>query len=381
MKIAFNGDLLLKPNKTGIAWNAHNLLMELVKYPEHDWMIQCFHRSVDDRPDLYRQAGFQTQCCRQMGDSMYKLLQMIVPLPYSFFFSGQPDITQFFNFVIPPGVKGKRVVWIHDLAYQSCPDTVRRKTRLWLKMNMKRTCLRADHILTVSNFSKREIMRHLHVQKDKIRVIPHAVDHSVYHTNYDTKQIRTARKTYGIEKDYFLYLGTIEPRKNLIRLIDAYEILCRKRKSVPQLVLAGGEGWMCGNIYKKVHRSAFRKKIIFTGYVNQKDSPALMCGAKAFLFPSLYEGFGMPPLEAMACGTPVITSATTSLPEVVGNAGIKVNPECVEEISKAMLRILDDPDCREKLITRGLQRAANYTWGKSAALLLEVYRNLMQDEV
>lgn len=379
MKLAFDGDLILKPNKTGIAWNAHHLLMELVKYPENECTLQYFNSHAAHRIRMYEQAGFQTDCCGWMGASMYKMLQMPLSLPYAFFFPKQSDITQFFNFVIPPGVRGKRVVWIHDMAYKSCPQAVKRKTRLWLEMNMKKTCMYADHILTVSRFSKKEMLRYLPVSKERISVIPNAVDHSVYHTGYSGRQIQTVKDIYGIEKEYFLYLGTIEPRKNLMRLIGAYERLCQKRKHVPQLVLAGGKGWMCRDIYRKADLSAYRHKIRFTGYVSQKDSPILMCAAKAFVFPSLYEGFGMPPLEAMACGTPVITSNTTSLPEVVGNAGIKVNPESEDEICQAMLHMLEHSAYSEKLTELGLKRAANYTWEKSAGLLQEVYRKLMKE--
>lgn len=377
MKLAFDGQLLLRGNKTGIAWNAHNLILELAKYPENECAIQCFaYRCTEaqlHRLDVYRRAGCTVECCTWFKNKWYKLLWAFLPVPYHFFFRGKVDATQFFNFSVPPGVRGKRVLAVHDMAYKSCPDTVKKKTRVWLGLSMEKSCRRADHIITVSEFSKQEIMKYLRIPGNKITVVPNAVDHTVYHPGYTKGQVQKALDRYGIKGEYFLYLGTIEPRKNLERLIGAYGKLCREWAHVPQLVLAGGEGWMCRGIYEKARRLHLGDKILFTGYVRQEDSPALMCGARAFVFPSLYEGFGMPPLEAMACGTPVIASNTASLPEVVGDAGILVDPASEGEICRAMGKMMADDRCREKYSRLGLQRAGEYTWAKSAEILMEVY--------
>ncbi len=243
-------------------------------------------------------------------------------------------------------------------------------------MCLKNSCRRADLILTVSEFSRQEIARYLPVSKGRIRVVANAVDHTLYHTNYRTGQIREVLGRYGITQEYFLYLGTIEPRKNLERLLDAYAELNRKRSQVPLLVLAGKKGWMCERIYEKAAEYRLQNKVLFPGYVNQKDSPLLMCGARAFVFPSLYEGFGMPPLEAMACGTPVITSNTTALAEVAEGAAVMVHPLCREEIGMAMEKLMDDDEYADQLKAAGSKRAAEYTWEKSAAALMELYREL-----
>lgn len=379
VKIAFDGGLLLKKDKAGIAWSAHNLILELLKYPQNECTIRCFHSRRMRLLEEYQKAGCRIECCRWFHGFLSKLLWAVDLVPYSLFFGNDADIIQFFNFTIPPGVKGKKAVFIHDMAYQSCPGTVRKKTRLWLELNMKKTCRRADCILTVSEFSKQEIMRCLSVPKSRVYVVPNAVDHTIYHTGYSDRQIQRALLRYGVMCEYFLYLGTIEPRKNLERLIAAYAKLCSRRKQVPLLVLAGKKGWLCEPIYRSVARYGLEKKVLFTGYVRQTDSPLLMCGAKAFVFPSLYEGFGMPPLEAMACGTPVITSNTTALAEVAKNAGIMVDPLRTDEICKAMERILDDDAYVETLKAAGVQRASEYTWARSAALLMNVYQKLKKD--
>lgn len=382
MKIAFDGQLFLKGNKTGIAWNAHNLILELAKYPENECVIQCFVSGYSEEQlqqlKEYEAVGCKLEYCRWFPDLLYKLIWNFIPVPYSLFFKEKPDVTQFFNFVVPPGVKGKKITIVHDMAYQSCPETVRKKTRNWLRLSMRKTCRHADHIITVSEFSKKEIIQYLKISPDKITVVPNAVDHTVYHTNYSEEQIGNVLKKYKIQREYFLYLGTIEPRKNISKLILAYVKLCKCIQNVPQLVLAGGKGWYYNNVYEMVHDYHLESEVLFTGYIAQEDSPLLMKGAKAFIFPSLYEGFGMPPLEAMACGTPVITSNTTSLPEVVGEAGILVNPESEEEIFVAMEKLLGDEEYRRKLSELGVCRAAQFTWKKSADKLMDVYRNICQ---
>lgn len=383
MKIAFDGQLLLDGNKTGIAWNAHHLILELAKYPENECVIQCFSLCCTKeqlrRLQIYQAAGCSVECNRKFKSIWYKLIWVVVPFPYRFFFRKEPDITQFFNFAVPPGAKGKKIVFIHDMAYKSCPHTVDRKTRLWLELSIKKSCRNADHIITVSEFSKSEMIRYLQVPEDKVTVIPNAVDHTIYHPGYKKSQIQKVLDKYGIQNDYLLYLGTIEPRKNLERLIGAYYRIFRERKALPQLVLAGKKGWLCEGIYKKVQKLHLENKVLFTGYIDPEDSPALMCGAKAFIFPSLYEGFGMPPLEAMACGTPVIVSKTTALAEVAGSAGITVDPEKEEDICRAVKKLLDDQEYRERLGKHALEQAKKYTWANAAKMLMDVYKKVCRD--
>lgn len=383
MNIAFDGQLLLKEERTGIAWNTHNLVLELLKDPKNSCVLQCFREGYTDRQmgilKEYWKAGCQIEYNSRISHTLYKLLWMVFPVPYQVFFRTKADITQFFNYAVPPGASGKRVTFFYDMAYRSCPHTVSRRTKIWLQLCMRRSCRRADHIITVSAFSKSEIIKYLKIPKEQITVIPCAVDHSVFHPDYPKEQICRVRKKYGIRQQYFLYMGTIEPRKNLERLIGAYARLHRKYRQVPQLVLAGKKGWLCEGIYEKARRLGLGQDLLFTGYVAQEDSPLLLCGAKAFLFLSLYEGFGMPPLEAMACAAPVIVSNTASLPEVVGDAGLLVNPESEEEICSAMERILYDQDHREQLGKAGMERAREYTWEKSAAMLTEVYQRLLRD--
>lgn len=184
------------------------------------------------------------------------------------------------------------------------------------------------------------------------------------------------KKFLEIEGEYFLYLGTIEPRKNLERLIEAYHIFTQKVKDAPKLVLAGGKGWLYDSIFAKVTELKLDKQVIFTKYVPSEDMNPLMCGALAFVFPSVYEGFGMPPLEAMACGVPVLSSDAASLPEVTGDCAVICDAYSAESISDGLFRLYSDENLRKELSVKGLERAKGFTWERSAEILYNVYREL-----
>lgn len=292
-----------------------------------------------------------------------------IPVPYSFFFREKADATIFFNYAIPPGVKGRKIAFIHDMAYIACPETVRARTRNFLNLSMKRTCLRADKIVTISEFSKREIMKYLPVSEEKIEVISLGVDERRFHTGYTTEQKQKIVKKYRIPELYFLFLGTIEPRKNLERLICAYALLCKENDSVPHLVLAGRKGWLCESIFAAVKNLNLEGKIHFLGYVASEDLPVLLSGAELFLFPSLYEGFGLPILEAMACGVPVVTSNVASLPEVAGNAAVLVSPLEISSIKEGISLAFGDSKVRERLVSEGLEQVKKFSWEETAKKL------------
>jgi glycosyltransferase involved in cell wall biosynthesis len=174
-------------------------------------------------------------------------------------------------------------------------------------------------------------------------------------------------------RDYLLFVGNIEPRKNLVALVEAYSQLRNNTRRAPPLAIAGGEGWRNRLIHQAVAASPFAADIRFLGYVPDAELPALMNGALAFVYPSVYEGFGLPPLEAMACGTPVITSNRSSLPEVVGDAALLVHPDDPAELADAMARVVEHESLRDDLRGRGLKQAQRFSWEGTARLTLEVY--------
>lgn len=370
MKIAFDAQLFLKGNKTGIAWCADNIIKELAKVPEYDCQCDFFSlgrtKEQIENVKVYEKLGVKLNPCKWFHSFAYRMLWSVIPVPYWWFFGKDRDVTVFFNYIVPPGVRGKKIVMVYDMAYKVYPETVHIKTRKQLELHLEKSCKRADLIVTTSEFSRKEILKYLRIDSDKVVVMPCGVDLELYHPDYPQEKIRECREKYQIQKEYFLYLGTLEPRKNLINLIKAYEMLKKRENGeIPQLVLAGGKGWYYEGIFKTVEECGLQNDVIFTGYVPEKEVPLLMNGAMAFVFPSLYEGFGMPPLEAMACGTPVIVSNTASLPEVVGDTGILVDEKNIADISRSMETLSHDKILRRTLREKGLLHVKHFTWEMS----------------
>ena len=241
---------------------------------------------------------------------------------------------------------------------------------------MKRYISRADTVISISEHTKRDIISTFGIPEGKIRVILLAADER-FRLIDDTVATGCVLNRYGITGEYILYTGPMELRKNVPTLVNAFAIL-KKEKKIPHfLVLAGNKG---GGQYDEVmgiiQKEGLVKSVIFTGFVADDDLPYLYNGASLFAFPSFYEGFGLPPLEAMACGCPVVTSNTSSLPEVVGDAGLMIDPTRPEELAEAMGRVLEDRTLHAELRERGLARAAEFSWRRCAAETMDVYREL-----
>lgn len=385
MKISFDVQPLLDSGKTGVAYSEAGLVGALTSdYPDDTFVFEFFSsKSKKENERLirsYMKENCITSTCDWFPAKLFRMLWPFIPIPYSLFFNNKSDITHFFNFTIPPFVQGKKVVTIHDMAFMAYPETVRTRTKYILKLTIKKTIKRADKIIAVSEFSKQELMKYFSVPAEKVEVVYNAVDADLYNSSISAAAVDEVKGKYGIKGDYFLYLGTLEPRKNLERLITAYSKFIEGKKEYPKLVLAGKKGWFYESIFDKVRELKLGDDIIFTDYIPQEDAPLLMNGALAFCFPSLYEGFGMPPLEAMACGTPVLTSDCSSLPEVVGDCAVLIDPLSEESIASGMEKLYSDRALRESLSLKGVSRAADFTWGKFAEKLYDIYRGLFDEK-
>jgi glycosyltransferase involved in cell wall biosynthesis len=233
---------------------------------------------------------------------------------------------------------------------------------------------RADLVLADSQSTKDDLVELLGVEADRIEVVYPGVEER-FHPIENQALLEEVRRRYNLPPRFILGLGTLQPRKNFVRLIEAYSLLVTRHSSL-QLVIAGGKGWLYEEIFATVERLGLEKKVVFPGFVADEDLPALYNLAELFVFPSLYEGFGLPPLEAMACGTPVITSDASSLPEVVGEAGLMVEATDVEGLTQAMQRVLEDSALRERMIAKGMKQAKKFTWEQAAAKLLSLYEIL-----
>jgi alpha-1,3-rhamnosyl/mannosyltransferase len=244
--------------------------------------------------------------------------------------------------------------------------------RTLFRIGLRRTAKFADAVIVPSSATRRDLAARFPGLAQRIRVIPLAA--APRFVPLPEAEITAAISRFGLAYHrYLLFIGNLEPRKNLLAVIEAYNRLRAHRPAGPCLVLAGGEGWMNEKIHRAAKASPFASDITVLGHVPDEALPAVMNGALGFLFPSLYEGFGLAPLEAMACGTPVITSNRSSLPEVVGQAALLVDPGDTSEIADAMARIVEDDRLREDLRERGLKQALRFSWDETARLTLHVY--------
>jgi glycosyltransferase involved in cell wall biosynthesis len=229
--------------------------------------------------------------------------------------------------------------------------------------------------VALSEHARRDIIATYGISPELVTAIPLAAPPH-FEPVSNERELQRIRHTYGIAQDYILSVGSIQPRKNLSRLISAYVHLrgARPDSKLPQLVIVGKRAWLYDETLKSIDESGAGTSIIVTGYVPDNDLPALYSGALCFVYPSYFEGFGLPPLEAMKCGTPVIAGNRTSLPEVVGDAGLLVDPFDVEALAAAIEQLIDDPDFRLQLRAKGLNRARMFDWRETARRTLEVYQ-------
>jgi glycosyltransferase involved in cell wall biosynthesis len=267
--------------------------------------------------------------------------------------------------------KTRSIVTIYDLSYVYFNQFSTPKLKKYFNKLVPRSIRSASHIVTISENSKHEIMEYYKVSEEKIAVVNPAVDHTVFKPRPQEVSSNAAEK-YKISKPYILSVCTLEPRKNLIGVLNAFEQLPEDIKSRYCLVLVGGKGWLDGELEAKFNKLSAKYSLIRTGYVPDEDLPALYSGASVFVYPSFYEGFGMPPLEAMACGVPVITSDNSSLPEVVGGAGIMVSANDTPALAHQIERVLTDKKLAGSMRAKGLEQAKKFTWDKSALKLIDV---------
>lgn len=274
--------------------------------------------------------------------------------------------------VLPAVCPSASVVTVLDLAFIRYPETFPGPQRRYLDFCTRRAVRKADAVIAISESTKQDIVDLIGCPADRIFTTPLAADASF--APVSAGKLEEVKRRYGITDATVLYVGTLEPRKNILRLLDAFAEVRSTIGSDCRLVLGGGKGWLYDEVFARAEARGLKESVRFVGYVPGEDLPALYASARVFVYPSLYEGFGLPSLEAMACGTPVITSNTSSLPEVVGDAGITVDPRDTEQLADSMLTVLTDDDLARGMCERGLRRAAEFSWQRTAAMTLEVYR-------
>ena len=276
------------------------------------------------------------------------------------------------NYEIPFWSRRPTVVTIHDLSMLLLSGVHRDDLISRSRWRLPWMAKRASKIITPSNAIKNELCEALGIHPDKVAVTPEA-PRPVFKRREDPELLRRL----GIEGNFILFVGTIEPRKNLRRLVEAFDQMLRNTSLSPKLVIAGGQGWMMDDFVSFIEEKEVADRVYLTGYLHDEDLCALYSACTAFIYPSLYEGFGLPPLEAMACGAPVITSQTPALRETVGNAARLVDPENISDIAQAMTEMFSDQKARKHYAELGNAQVRNFSWEQTALKTLEVYRDVL----
>ncbi len=299
--------------------------------------------------------------------------------------SAPPDVLFVPSHVLPLVHPQRSVVTLHDLGYLYYPEAHTLFQNVYLRWSTRFNARSASLVLADSEATRNDLLSCFGISDDRVVVVHPGRDEALEPLR-DQLSLEAVHDRYGLSAPYFLYVGTLHPRKNLVRLVDAFAELAARLQELPssagggevgagaapELVLAGAKGWLYKEIFDRVRRLGLEDRVRFTGYVPDADLPALLSGATAFVFPSLYEGFGFPVLEAMACGTPVLCSNVSSLPEVAGDAALQVDPRDTEGWVVAMHRVLTDEGLRATLVERGLKQVRKFSWQRCASQVLEV---------
>jgi len=300
-----------------------------------------------------------------------------IPLTLSAELRKNPVDVLHVQFTSPPFCPCPVVVSIHDLSFEHLPHTFRRRSRTQLRLTVRRSARSAAQILTLSEHTRRDVIETYGIEPSRVTAIPLAAPHH-FSPVEDYKELSRVRHTYGIDGPYILSVGSIQPRKNLARLIRAYASLRGKhaQTDLPKLVLVGKHAWLYEETLRALEQTGVEKSVILTGYVPETDLPALYSGALCFVYPSYFEGFGLPPLEAMKCGAAVIVGNKTSLPEVVGDAALAVDPFDESSIAAAIEKLIKDSVLRRALSVKARERAAIFDWRDTARQTLRVYQEV-----
>lgn len=377
MKIWIDGYEANAPQRLGSSKVAFGLLKNLEKIDhQNDYTILLPQKPLEDLPK--ERPGWKYKILRP------KRLWTWIALPLALYHA-KTRCDLFFSptHYMPRFSPVKRVVTIFDLSFLHFPESFLKKDLWQLKNWTKFSIENADHIVTISKFSKKDIASEYKINKDKITVAYPGFNKDIFHSIKDAKKINGVLSKYKIGHSYIIYIGTLQPKKNLLRLIEAFSrILTQKELNDLNLVIVGktkGEGkqgWLFQDILKAPRKLGIEGRVIFTGFVPTDDLPILLSGAKVFILPSLWEGFGIPVVEAMATGTPAIVSNTSALPEVAGSAGLLIDPYSVDQMEQSIRLILTDSKLRQRYSEKALLQAKKFSWEKMARTILKVFERV-----
>ncbi|MEK9147236.1 MAG: glycosyltransferase family 1 protein [Patescibacteria group bacterium] len=369
--IGIDGNEANVKNRVGTGLYAYELLKQFAKDKNHSCLIYLKDSPLSDLP-------------KETGNFNYKVfgpkkLWTQFALPFKLTFG--PKINVFFSMAHygPRFSKVPFVVTIHDLSYLHFPEMFKKNDLYQLTSWSKYSIKNAAHIIAVSKTTKEDIIKNYNIDPSKITVTYEGYDKNRFEPQPKTK-LALVLKKYHVDGEYIIAVGTLQPRKNLERLIEAYSILNTKYTiQNTSLVIIGKKGWFYDAIFQKVKDLNLERKVIFTDYVPDDDLPALIGGAQVYVLPSLWEGFGIPVIEAQACGVPVVVSNISSLPEIVGESGILVDPESVESIAQGIKKVLTDKKTKSDLVKKGFKNTKRFSWQSCAQETLEVLAKVVSN--
>lgn len=361
-------------HRAGLGRYAQELAAALLDADSENEYVAFYHRAVDAQvdPPLDRLPQLTTNLATKPW-RMSALLAHLTGFSQDRLFPGI-DLFHATDHLLPRLSQVKTIFTLHDLIFRFYPEMHKPLNRWFLTLMMPRFLRVADAVIAVSECTKRDAVRFYGLDEGKIHVVHEGVNPRFRPAAPEA--LSEVRRTYGLPERFILSLGTIEPRKNLTSLLKAYGAL-RETGSDFKLVIAGKKGWLYEGFFRKLRELGLEDEVIFPGFVPDGDLPALYSAADLFVFPSLYEGFGLPVLEAMACGVPVITSNTSSLPEVAGDAAILIDPNSVDALVGAMRTVLKSEQLRRDLQAKGQMQAAEFSWDTAARETVAVYASVL----
>lgn len=369
MRIGFDATPI-SPGKSGIGYHVEFLVRALAELEGvEEILLFSNRRPAFDGPPPARTRWIERGIFPKRAPWMHLILPRLIARE-------KPDLVHYVNFNAPVLHPHRFVVTFHDMVLYRHPEFFTWKKRILTRSLMPHVARRAAAIITVTEAMRAEIGAILGIPLEKISVVPPAPG-AIFEPVTDPDRRSEVARRHGLDGPYILSVATLEPRKNLAGLLRAFDLLISRTNLPHRLAVAGGKGWMYTPVLETMRSLQHADRVRLLDYVALSDLPALYSGADLMVFPSFYEGFGMPPVEAMRCGTPVVVSDIPALREVTGDASVGVDPRSIESIADGIDRVLADPALAERMRARGAQIAGRYTWARAARLSLEVYRRVV----
>lgn len=359
-------------SKAGLYQYTYNLVSSLLAIDSHNdySLLSSYYHGRGFRGDGRIESKFVHRFPGRLTNLILERCNIPIEL-----MMGKLDIFHGPCFFIPNHFRCKSIVTIHDMMTFRYPEFLERKESVFYTNRIYVSVKRADAIITVSNFTKEEIVELLNIPEERIRVIYNGIA-STFYPIKEKEKIEQIKAKYGVKGPYLLFVGNIEPKKNIEKLIHACIELRNSSIYKYPLLVVGKKSWYFKTVWEVVQQLHAEDYSIFTDVVADDDLPYLYSGAELFILPSLFEGFGIPIIEAMACGIPVVASNRTSIPEITGDAAILIDPLNVDEMAGAMYNVLSTPLLRRQLVEKGIERAKKFSWEKTARETLKLYQEL-----